>query len=230
MKKNEGIIIYNKKIKEKDLYIKILSKNDEIDSGIVYAGTSSKKKLIFQTGYFIEYTLIKKNENSPPYFNAEIIKPFINNLIKNKFKLYGLLNLISLMNISIIEGQKVIGFYDSIKYIINIMDKKKHWISHYCEWFFILLKIIGYEIDYKNKSNLKYYDLTNDKFEEKHIENSIQFPHHLLNHSNKIILHEVSAVFEIFENIYRKNHLHNINYKMRSSFYNFKKAIIKELK
>ncbi len=230
MIKYEGIIIYTKKIKERDLYIKILSNYDEIHSGIVYAGTSTKKKLIFQIGYFVQYTIIKKNENSPPYFNAELIKPFINDILKNKFKLYGLLNLISLINTAILEGQKINGIYISIRNIINIMHINKHWISYYCEWLFNLLKIIGYEIDYKNNENSQYYNLINDDFENYKSESSILFPHQLLTHNNKINLMEVTAVFEIFENIYRKNHLHDINYKMPSSFYNFKDTIIKELK
>ena len=230
MIKYEGIIIYSKKIKERDLYIKILSSNDEIHSGIVYAGTSSKKKLIFQIGYFIQYTKIKKNENSPPYFNAELIKPFINDILKNKFKLYGLLTLISLINTAILEGQKIHGIYISIKNIINIMHINKHWISYYCEWLFNLLKIIGYEIDYKNNENNQYFNLINDEFENNKAESSIKFPHQLLTHNNKIDLVAVTAVFEIFENIYRKNHLHDINQKMPSSFYNFKDTIIKELK
>ena len=66
MTKNEGIIIYSKKIKERDLYIKILSNKDELISGMVYAGDTSKKKLIFQIGYFIEFILIQKNNNIVP--------------------------------------------------------------------------------------------------------------------------------------------------------------------
>ena len=42
MTNNEGIIIYKKKVKERDLYIKILSENNEIISGMVYAGNTSK--------------------------------------------------------------------------------------------------------------------------------------------------------------------------------------------
>ena len=43
--KLKGIIFYSKKIKDNDLFIKILSSKDEINSGIVYGGNSSKKKL-----------------------------------------------------------------------------------------------------------------------------------------------------------------------------------------
>ena len=93
-------------------------------------GDTSKKKLIFQIGYFIEFILIQKNKNIVPYFNAEITKPFLESIMRDKFKLYGLLTIISLVNISIIEGQKVIGFYSSVKKIVKIMSTNKHWISY----------------------------------------------------------------------------------------------------
>ena len=46
-----GIILYSKLIKENDLYLKILSQNDQLISRIVYGGNSSKKKNIYQIGY-----------------------------------------------------------------------------------------------------------------------------------------------------------------------------------
>ena len=48
-KKVKGIIIYTKISKENNLFIKFLSENDEIISGIVYGGLSSKNKTIYQS-------------------------------------------------------------------------------------------------------------------------------------------------------------------------------------
>ena len=45
-KKGEGFLVFKKNIKDNDLFIKLLSKNDELISGIVYGGNSSKKKTI----------------------------------------------------------------------------------------------------------------------------------------------------------------------------------------
>ena len=63
--KLKGLIFYTKNIKDNDLYLKILSSNDYVNSGIVYGGNSSKKKAIYQKGYFIDFIYKKKNENSP---------------------------------------------------------------------------------------------------------------------------------------------------------------------
>jgi len=49
--KNFGILLYRKVIKENDLFVKILSKDDKLVTGIVYGGNSSKKKNIYQIGF-----------------------------------------------------------------------------------------------------------------------------------------------------------------------------------
>ena len=48
----EGIIIFSKKIKDYDLYIRILSSEDKLISGIVYGGNSSKKKINISSWLF----------------------------------------------------------------------------------------------------------------------------------------------------------------------------------
>ena len=108
--KDEGIIIFSKKIKDNDLFIKLLSSKDKIISGMVYGGNSSKKKSIFQIGYFIDYSIFQKNTNIPPSFIAEITKPFVSPLIDDKYKTFALLSIISLVNLSIVEGQKMNGY------------------------------------------------------------------------------------------------------------------------
>jgi len=227
---DEGIIVFSKKIKDHDLFIKVLSSKDQIISGMVYGGNSSKKKSIYQIGYFIDYSLFQKNINMPPTFKAEIIKPFISSIFNDRYKSYSLLSIVSLVNLSILEGQKINDFYSSVKEILEIIIMKKYWISFYCVWLFKLLKMIGYQIDYENKKNYKFFNFINQEFENIDIENSIIFPHHILEHSRKVSYSEIRNIFLIFESIYTKNHLDNINYKMPVNFINFKKLILNYLK
>ena len=228
--KDEGIIVFSKKIKDNDLFIKVLSSKDKMISGMVYGGNSSKKKSIYQIGYFIDYSLFQKNINIPSTFKAEIIKPFIGPIFNDRYKSYSLLSIVSLVNLSILEGQKINDLYLSIKEIVEIIIMKKYWISFYCEWLFKLLKIIGYQIDYENKKKYKFFNFINQEFENINIENSIIFPHHILEHSEKVSHSEIRNLFLIFERIYTKNHLDNINYKMPVNFINFKNLILNYLK
>ena len=231
--KSLGIITYIKIIRDNDILIKILSVNDKIISGIVYGGNSSKKKLIYQIGYFIDFNLILKNYNSLGSINAEISKPFIFSFFNDKFKAFSLLAIISLINISIIEGQKIGGLFESVKNLLININKNKHWIIEVCEWLFNLLKMIGYQIDHNKKLHFKYFNLNTHNFSNQNIDqNSIEFPHELFNENKKITYLGIRNMFIIFENIYIKNHLSNLNYfnnNMPSNFINFKNLILKKL-
>lgn len=228
--KSNGIIFFTKKIKDNDLYIRLLSSNDEVISGVVFGGNSSKKKLIYQKGYFINYSHEKKHPNSPLIFTGEIIQPFIGNIFNDKYKLNAILSILGLINLSIVEGQKIKGIYTDVLNLIENIIFQNHWIIFYCEWLFILLQKIGYQIDYKKNYTKKYYDILMQDFSNQLNKNSIVFPHKLFYQNKHINYDNISSVFLIFENIFLKNHLDNFNYKMPISFINFKQTILNRLK
>ena len=55
--KTTGIILFAKISSENNLYLKILTENDEIISGICFAGATRKKKNIYQVGYFLNLNI-----------------------------------------------------------------------------------------------------------------------------------------------------------------------------
>ena len=228
--KLNGIIFFTKKIKDNDLYIRLLSSNDEIISGVVYGGNSSKKKLIYQKGYFINYIAEKKYPNSPLIFTGEITHPFIGAIFDNKYKLNALLSILGLINLSIVEGQHIKGIYIDVLNLIENIIFQNHWLVFYCEWLFILLQKIGYQIDYKKNHTKKYYDISMQNFSNLLNKNCIVFPHKLFYQNKDINYNSISSIFLIFENIFLKNHLDNFNYKMPISFTNFKDTILNRLK
>ena len=228
--KLKGIIFYTKKIKDHDLFIKILSSDDSLNSGLVYGGNSTKKKLIYQNGYFVDYFITKKNQSSVPIISGDICKPFLGDIINDKYKLNALLSILSIINISILEGQYIKGFYESVLKLITKIINSKHWIIDYCEWLFELLKIIGYQIDYNNNSNKNYFNISIQEFSNNKDNNTIKFPHDLFSEKREISFVNIDLIFKIFEKIYTKNHLDNINYNMPINFLNFKKIILNNLK
>ena len=227
--KFKGLILYKKIIKDNDIYIKILASNDQIITGMVYGGNSSKKKLIYQSGFFIDFMISRKNENFPLTINAEISKPFLSNIINDKYKLNALLSILSLIKLSITEGQHIKGFYIGVEDILLKIIFQNHWIVFYCEWLFYLLQLIGYQIDYKKNNDKKFFDLVNQNFTYESNENSIMFPHDLFFDNQKITKKNINSVFDLFESVFTKNHLDNINNKMPFNFLNFKKIILKRL-
>ena len=226
-KKYKGILLYTKVYKENDLIIKFLSNTDEIISGIVYGGLSKKKKNILQVGFFLNFN-VSKIFNKPATISAELSEPLISSIIDNKYKLNCLLSVISLINLSIIEGQTVKNIFITTEDFLKIMIIKKNWISLYCIFLFNLLKIIGYAIDTKDSCIFKYFDLEKSEFSLTKTKHTIEFPYDLLN--NKLSSNSYKSInnfFIIFENIYNKNHLSDLNLQLPNHYHYFKKLIIK---
>ena len=228
--KSLGFILYTKIIKDNDLYIKILSNDDKIVSGLVYGGNSSKKKLTYQPGYIIEFNQLQKNTNSVSTINGELVRPYIGNIYKDKFKSFCLLAIISILNICLYDGVKTNGIFTSVKELINHINTNNQWLSEFCDWLFYLLKLLGYEIEYKNKKNIKYFNLQSLTLEDINTStSSILFPHDLLKNNGIVKYESVNSVFTIFETVFKQYHLNNNNDKMPLNYLNFKKIIINKL-
>ena len=119
--KKRGILLFCKISSENNLYLKILTDKDEIITGLSFGGSTKKKKNIYQIGYFLNIIIKNKNKNLPNSISAELSRPYYYNIFNDKYKLHGLLSIVSLLNISIIEGQKVNGLFDLSESIIEIL-------------------------------------------------------------------------------------------------------------
>jgi len=223
---DRGILIFSKISSENNLYLKILTQNDEIITGLSFGGSTKKKKNIFQIGYFLNIIIKNKNKNFPNSISAELSKPYYHNIFNDKYKLHGLLAIVSLLNISIIEGQKVSGLFNLSENIIEILANKKKWIINYFIFLLNLLKIIGYDIDYQ-KNNLKdYLNLDSLQFTSTNIAKSIKFPHLLLNSKIDINVENANSFFRVFEIILQNHHLNNMNLNIPNNYFKFKKIIL----
>ena len=224
--KAKGIILFNKISSENNLYLKILTDNDEIVSGISFGGSTRNKKNIYQVGYFLNFNIKVKNANFPKNISGELTDPYIYNIFENKYKLNSLLSIISLLNLSIIEGQKIKGLYENTSQIINLISEKEKWLVDYLLYLLNLLKLIGYEIDFQNKESFNYLNLETLQFENNFSKKTIVFPHHLLNKSIQINFDDVNSFFKIFEIILQNHHLNNMKLNIPANYLNFKKIIL----
>ncbi len=227
--KTRGILLFTKLSSENNLFLKFLTENDEIITGISFGGSTKKKKNIYQVGYFLNLNIKLKSSNFPKNISGELSKPFFYNIFIDKYKLHALLSIIALLNLSIIEGQKIKGIFNSTENIINLISKRENWLVDYFLYLLSLLKLIGYEIDYINKKSLNYLNLDTLQFDHNNSNKSIVFPHNLLNKSIKINFQNVNAFFKIFEIILQNHHLNNMNLNIPTSYLKFKKIVLEFL-
>ena len=224
--KTKGILLYNKLSSENNLFLKFLTEDDEILTGISFGGSTKKKKNIYQLGYFLNLNIKIKNSNFPKNISGELSKPYIYDIFIDKYKLHSLLSIVSLLNLSIIEGQKIKGLFECTYKIINLISSKENWLVDYFLYLLNLLKLIGYEIDFTNKLSLNYLNLDTLQFVNKNSNKSIVFPHNLLNKSVKINFADVDSFFKIFEIILQNHHLNNMNLNIPTNYLKFKKLIL----
>ena len=111
--KTRGILLFTKLSSENNLFLKFLTENDEILTGISFGGSTKKKKNIYQVGYFLNLNIKFKNSSFPKNISGELSKPFYYNIFIDKYKLHSLLSIISLLNLSIVEGQKITGIFEN---------------------------------------------------------------------------------------------------------------------
>ena len=113
--------------------------------------------------------------------------------------------------------------------MINTVATKKNWIVDYFLYLLNLLKLIGYEIDFIKNHSFKFLNLESLQFENSKSNQSIIFPHGLLNKSTKINKENVNSFFKIFENILQNHHLKNMNLNIPNNYLNFKQLILEYL-
>ena len=224
--KERGILLFSKLSSENNLYVKILTDKDEIITGLSFGGSSKKNKNIYQVGYFLNIIIKNKNKNFPNNISAELSKPYYHNIFNDKYKLHGLLAIVSLLNISIIEGQKVKGLFDSSEKIIEILLNYDKWIIDYFLYLLNLLKIIGYDIDFHKNSLNNYFNLETLQFENYSTSRTIKFPHQLLNKEQRVDIQNANSFFKIFELILQNHHLNNMNLNIPTNYLKFKKIIL----
>ena len=223
-KKYKGILIFVKIFKDNDLYIKFLSNTDEVISGIVYGGQSKRKKNIFQPGFYLNFNIIKKT-NKPASVDGELCAPFVSNIVNDRFKLNCLLCVISLINLSIVEGQIVRNIFNISNDFLKLMFVNKKWLNDYVLFLFKLLKIIGYEVEFIN-DNRKFFNLEKLEFCNYQSEQTVEFPYEFFNNQyTKINKRMINNAFITFETVFKKNHLSLFNLQLPNQYHLFKKII-----
>ncbi len=224
--KKKGILLFSKISSENNLFLKFLTDTDEIITGISFGGSTKKKKNIYQIGFFLNIIIKNKNKNFPNSISAELSEPYYHSIFDNKYKLHCLLSIVSLLNISIIEGQKIKGLFDSSQKIIQIISNEKKWLIDYFLYLLNLLKLIGYDIDFNKYSENNYFNTETLQFENNLTSRSIKFPHKLLLKQQNVNNENARAFFKIFEIILQNHHLNNMNLNIPINYLKFKNLIL----
>ena len=180
---DEGYLLSKTNFGENSIIIETFTLNHGKYSGIVYGGSSKKKKKIFQIGNKIYLNWKCKADNRIGYFDVELIKPVSPLFFDDKKKTICLLAAAAILKILLPERQINKKIYLSFDKLIDQLDRD-NWIKLYIMWELSLIKELGFEIDFLNKKNLDTYNNSTIEINDKYF----KIPKLLLKHNNKNIL------------------------------------------
>ncbi len=179
-----GFLLSKNKYSENSLITEIFTKDHGKVSGIIFGGTSKKIKNYLQIGnkLFVNYN--SKSETRIGYFKIEIQEAFSPIYFDNSQKLFCINSSMSLIKILSAEFQQNQKLFDLIIKLYQIIDDE-NWLNKYVFWELELLKILGYDLIFKD---LVKKEIVNEKivyFAQSSSEKKV-IPNFLLNKDDRI--------------------------------------------
>ena len=199
--KDEGYLLSKNNLSENTIIIEVFTLNHGKYNGVVYGGSSRKKKNIFQIGNKILLDWNSKSENKIGYFKTEFIYPVSPLFFDNKKKSICIFSATSILRILLPERQINKKIYLSFEKFINDLNNK-NWILLYILWELSLIKELGFETNLE-KAKLLIHKLNNKdiNFSNAEIKSALTFNKNLIL-ENFITPNKIK--FPIYRNILEK--------------------------
>ena len=154
---DSGFLLSKYRYNENSLIADIYTKNHGKVAGIIFGGTSKKLKNYLQIGNKVHVNFNSKNSNNIGYFKVEIGEAISPLYFDNSLKLLCISSAMNLIKILTAESQKNEEIYNLIKDFYLLL-KSDNWIKNYIFWELEILKILGYDIEFKNLVDKKIVD------------------------------------------------------------------------
>ena len=197
---DEGYLLSKNNFDENSIIIEVFTLNHGKYSGIVYGGSSRKKKKIIQIGNKFLLNWKSKNENKMGYFDIELINPIAPSFFDDKKRSICILAATSILKTLLPDRQINKKIYTTFEYFFNNL-KLSNWIFLYISWELSLIKELGFELDFsQNKLLIKNNLLKlNDK--------SFKIPNYLINNDdvNRIKDNDIKEALIFNKNIFLEN-------------------------
>ena len=141
---DEGYLLSKSNFDENSVIIESFTSEHGKCSGIIYGGSSRKKKKNLQIGNKILLNWKAKGENRMGYFSVELIKPISPPFFDDKQRSICILAACSILKILLPERQTNRQIYISFENFLNNLSSD-NWINLYIQWELSLVKELGFE-------------------------------------------------------------------------------------
>jgi len=154
---DNAYLISKNRYSENSIIAEVFTENHGKISGIIFGGTSKKIKNYLQIGNKIYVNYNTKSQTRIGYFKIEILKALTPLYFDENQKLSCItsaMNLIKLLTAEAQSNKKIFFLVDKF-FEILISDE---WIKEYIFWELELLKLLGYDLELKNRVEKEIID------------------------------------------------------------------------
>ncbi len=144
-----GFLLSKSRYNENSIIAEIFTKSHGKVSGIIFGGTSKRIKNYLQIGNNLHVNFNSKSENRIGYFKIEINQAKSPYFFDDHQKLSCISSAMNLIKLLTAEAQKNLFIYDLIDDFYNLLNED-NWVKNYILWELRLLKILGYDLEFKN--------------------------------------------------------------------------------
>ena len=160
---DSAYLISKNRYSENSIIAEVFTENYGKISGIIFGGTSKKIKNYLQIGNKIYVNYNTKSPTRIGYFKIEILKALTPLYFDNSQKLSCITSAMHMVKLLTADSQSNIEIFNLIDSFFNIINYD-NWIMRYIFWELELLKLLGYDLELKNKvkkeitdDQIKYY-------------------------------------------------------------------------
>ena len=145
---DKGFLLSINKYNENSSIAEFLTLSHGKTSGIIFGSSSKKIKSYLLIGNNLHLNYSSKNDNSIGSFKVEIENPYTAYFLEDRVKLNCILYSMQIIKIICVENQKnekIFYLIDDLFKILRLED----WFKRFIFWELDLLKLQGYELDFK---------------------------------------------------------------------------------
>ena len=211
---DKGFLISKNKYNENSAIAEFYTENNGKISGIIFGATSSKIKNFLLIGNYFNIELNSKSQNRAGYLKVEIDKIFTPYFLDHKIKLSCILYSLNLIKILTVENQSNKRIYDQFFKLFELLNNDD-WIKKFIFWELEVIKLVGYDINFKNYVDLKKLSKKNRYIAT--LDGSREIPIFLLKNENSSInYNELKDGLKIVGDFLNKSVLlpNNINFPL----------------
>lgn len=145
---DSGIVLGLRRFGENDVIMDALTPSRGRTRGLVYGGTSRKKRALIEIGNTLRLEWRARQVGNLGHFSvAEPESERASRMMADPLALSGLASVCDILREALVESEAKQGLYEATETLLDLLDQPDVWPAIYIRWELGLLRLLGYGLD-----------------------------------------------------------------------------------